>query len=107
LDLTILQAIVIFLLFKRMQFTNRVVNKLAKAALCVYLIHGYFIGYLGIDKVVSLQNPLITVLHIAVCGVGIYLIGCVVNLIYNFIIGFIARPIDRIWQKKRFYEIKL
>lgn len=105
--LVILQAVVIFLLFKRMQFTNCVVNKLAKASLCVYLIHGYFIRYLGIDKVVPLQNPLITVLHIAACGVGIYLIGCVVNFIYNFIIGFIARPIDRIWQKKRFYEIKL
>ncbi|MGN0240417.1 MAG: acyltransferase [Candidatus Weimeria sp.] len=105
--LVIFQAVVVFLLFKRMQFTNCLVNKLAKASLCVYLIHGYFLGYLGIGKVVSLQNPLITVLHIVACGVGIYLIGCVVNLIYNFVIGFITRPVDKVWRKKRFYEVKL
>lgn len=105
--LVILQAVAIFELFKRMRFVNRIVNKLAKASFCVYLIHGYFIGYLRIRQVVSLQNPAITVLHITACGVIIYLVGYIVNLIYNYVIGFIDRPIDKVWREKRFYEIKL
>ena len=105
--LVILQAVAIFELFKRMRFVNRVVNKLAKASFCVYLIHGYFIGYLRISQVVLLQNPVFTFLHIVACGTIIYLIGYIVNLIYNFIVGIIDRPIEKAWGKKRFYEIKL
>ena len=97
----------IFTLFIRMKFVNNAINKLAKAAFCVYLIHGYFIGYLKITQVVSMQNPLITILHITACCIGIYLIGFVINLIYSCAIQLIEKPVDRVWKKHRRYTVNL
>lgn len=105
--LVIIQAVIIFLLFMRMKFVNYAINKLAKAAFCVYLIHGYFISYLKITQVVSMQNPLITILHITACCIGIYLIGFVINLIYSWAIQLIEKPVDRAWKKHRRYTVEL
>ena len=105
--IVILQAIIIFVLFMRMDFVNSIVNNLAKASFCVYLIHGHFIGHLKITQVVSMQNPLITILHIATCCISIYLFGFITNWIYSWAIQLIDKPIDRTWNRHRKYEVNL
>ena len=105
--LVIFQAVIIFTLFMRMKFVNNVVNKLASAAFCVYLIHGYFISHLKITQVISMQNPLITILHVMACCIGIYLIGFIINLIYSWAIQLIEKPVDRAWKKHRRYTVEL
>lgn len=103
--LVILQAVVIFLIIRDLDFSSRIINSLAKASFCVYLIHGYFISHIGIKSVISYNNPLITLAHIIVCCVGIYIIGYVVNLIYCFIIKYVDREIDKVWIRYRRYSI--
>ena len=105
--LVIFQAVIIFTVFMRMKFVNNVVNKLANAAFCVYLIHGYFISHLKITQVVSMQNPLLTILHIATCCIGIYLIGFIINWIYSWAIKIIEKPVDRAWKRHRRYTVEL
>lgn len=104
--LVILQAVLVFELFRRMKFQNKIINGLAKASFCVYLIHGYFIGHLGIEKIVTIQNPLITLLHVIVCCIGIYLIGFVVNLMYSWLQRIVDKPILKNWKKHRVYSIE-
>ena len=54
-----------------------------------------------------MQNPLITILHVTACCIGIYLIGFIINLIYSWAIQLIEKPVDRAWKKHRRYTVEL
>ena len=103
----ILQTVLVFLLFKKIDFYNGIVNQLAKAAFTVYLIHGYLLPYVGVENVISLNIPLITIVHIVACCFGIYLIGWGINLIYVNVVRIVDKPIEKHWKRHRVYSIDL
>lgn len=103
--LVILNAVFIFLLFRNMKFRCALINFLSRASLCVYLIHGYFISHLQIEKVIRLNQPLITIMHLVICCLGLYLIGVLINFLYSAVTQPVYREIDRRWKRHRKYLI--
>lgn len=62
--------------------------------------HGFLTTeYSKITQVVSMQNLLMTILHIAVCCISIYLIEFIINWIYSWTIQLIDKPIERTWNR--------
>lgn len=104
--LVILEAIVIFLIFRNMTFKSEAINKLAKASFSVYLLHGYLITHLQIEKIIKINNPLLTLLHIIVCCAGIYLFSFIVNQVYAVSTKSIDKKIDSLWIRHRKYIVE-
>lgn len=77
-------SIFCFLLFKEFTFKSKVINALSKAAFTCFLIHGAFLGLIGIERFVN-ANPLILVLHIAVSVLVIFLISFGVWKVYDLV----------------------
>lgn len=76
-------SVVAFLLFKKINLKSKVTNRLSKATFTCFLIHGVFLGWLGIEKHVN-GSPLILIIHIVVSCVAIFLISWTVWEIYDF-----------------------
>lgn len=103
--LLILQAVLVFEIFRNIKMKSIVINNIAKASFCVYIIHGYFIGRVGIEKVISFNNPLLTICHIFVVALLIYLAGIVINFIYNFVMNPLFQLIEKHWDKHRVIHV--
>lgn len=87
----ILAAVSLFRIFeKRKEFQNARINRLAGACFTVYLIHTFFIPYIGVQKFVG-HIWYIMLAHILVAVPGIYLICFLIDVIYNFFM-------ERIWK---------
>ena len=83
--LIIFEAMVVFVLFSRMNLgVNRVVNYLAEGVFTVFLLHQVFIPHLQIERFVT-GNTIIMVLHILCCMVGIYILCWCVHKAYHWI----------------------
>lgn len=93
----VFEAVIIFLLFLELRFQNSIVNKLAKASLCVYLVHIYFLPHLRIKEIILMNSPGITLVHLALCVLGIYAFAYVVNLIYSVVTRPFYERIEEIW----------
>ncbi|MCR5215264.1 MAG: acyltransferase [Eubacterium sp.] len=103
--LVITEAILFFLLFRRMKIkNNKVINELAAASFPSYLIHINLLGYFNIEKFVQ-GNPGILFLHIIGCAVIIYLISFILLKIYQLITKPLFKAIDNKWKKCRKYEL--
>lgn len=102
---TIVEAVALFLLFKKISSKEiKIVNLLSGAGFMVYLLHANFLKYLKIEKFAT-GNTLILVLHLLVSAIAIYLIYFIINLIYSFV----TKPLFNYLGKKfKFlkYEIK-
>lgn len=61
--LVVLEAVLIFLLFRNFSFSSKVVNTLAKGAFTCFLMHDWFLWYIGIEKAVT-ASPLLMLVHI-------------------------------------------
>jgi len=81
----ILGAAVLLLLFLNINIgTNKVINILAKGVFSVFLLHGYLIGHIGIDRYVK-ENTFIMIGHIFVSTIIIFLICTICHYIYEAI----------------------
>lgn len=80
--LIILEAVVLFLLFKNFKINSKVVNAFAKGTFTVFLIHTAFLPYLRIAQAVT-WNPFLMLVHICGCGIVIYLMCWVVYFVYD------------------------
>lgn len=86
----IAEAAIVFVLFRRMKLNSKIVNGLSKAAFTCFLVHGVFLGRIGIPSVVNGSTPIL-LLHVFVSAAGIFLISWVVWKIYDFA----SRPVMR------------
>lgn len=80
----IVEAAVLFILFKKMTFRNKIVNNLAGAAFTCYLIHGYFIHHIKIEYFVQ-QSPILLILHLVGAPLLLYFVSWVVCKVFNWV----------------------
>lgn len=84
--IVILESAVIFLLFLKLDVRNEKVEKIittvSGCSFTVFLIHGYFITHIAIERYVN-QKPVFMVLHILACITGIFCIGFIVDCLYK------------------------
>ncbi len=92
--LVIIESVVVFLLFKNLNFKSRIVNSLSKATFTVFLVHTNFFRWLYIDKYVNMS--LITMLlHIMISCISIFVICYFIWLIYDLV----TRPLFKLLNK--------
>lgn len=92
----ILQSILIFQLFKKMNLKyNAIVNRLAKACFTVFLLQNFFLGKVNIQNYVT-KHFFIMLIHMIIVVVTIYIICWIIFEIYNFL----TTPIYNIVRKK-------
>lgn len=101
--LVIAEAIILFLLFKKIQIKDHgVINTLAKGSFTVYLLHTAFLGYIKIPEAVQ-ASPGFLLLHIFLAAVVIYLICFLCYIIYEKI----TRPVFRWLETKWSFALKV
>ncbi len=77
----ILNAIIIFLLFSKVEFKSNIINKLSKATFTVFLCHSILIRK-NIVEFIVLLNPIIMLLSIFLYAIVIYFIFYIVNVAF-------------------------
>ena len=80
--LVILMSAVLFVLFRSFTFQSSLVNELSGGAFTCFLIHGYLLPYVGIEKF-STGNALLMLGHIVLVTAGCYLVSYVVHKVYH------------------------
>lgn len=86
----IFEAALLILLFKDMKFKSKLINELATSGFTCYLVHIFFLKYIGIEKYAS-QNWYVLIAHVIVSVIGIYLICYVIHKVYSFCFGWISK----------------
>lgn len=93
--LVIAQASLALLIAKNFTFRNNVINKLALAAFTCYMIHGYFLKKIGIEKVVF-SSVWILLSHITISILAIYILSFLLDYIYRHSVNHLFKRIDNI-----------
>ena len=78
----ICEAVTIFLLFRKLHFYSRIVNRLAEAAFTVFLLHNFFLTKIRIDLAVEKSFGGM-ILHLLCTIVGIYIICYCIYVLYD------------------------
>ena len=94
--LVIVLASVIFLLFSRIQISNKWINKCAACALTVYLTHVYFIELL-VNKTIVSGNFFVLVLYLLFVVAALYIVGVIVHNVYALIEKAVIAPITKLF----------
>ena len=90
------EAVILFLLFRRMKFQNKIINKLAPASFTCYLIHEAILSLLDLTTIGASSTIKMAGLLVAVV-IGIYGTSFMVMTIWNWLISLIFRDrLDRI-----------
>ena len=92
--LVIAQALFAVLLFGKFSFKNRFINEMSGAAFTCYLIHGFFLPRLQIDRYVH-DTILIMLAHILITIVLIYILSYGTHKVYTFFTNRIFRKLNR------------
>ena len=98
--LVIAQAVALFLLFQQMEFSSKVVNELSKGAFTCFLFHTLLLYKIGIATAVQ-WSPVMMLLHVLGCSVGIYLASYVVYKVYSFLAQPILNLVGKLLQRCR------
>ena len=103
--LVILEAILFFILFKRMNLeSNKIINTLALASFPSYLIHLNLIEYCFIEKVLKKHLALV-ILHMIGVPIIMYLISFVLCSLYRIIFEPIFKTLSKKWTRHRQYSV--
>ena len=78
------QAVLLFVLFSRLSIQSRIINSLAKATFSVYLLNGFMLQYVDVNKIVN-QNILVMIIEIVIVAIVIYVLCWILEMIYSFI----------------------
>lgn len=100
----IIIAGLVLCLFKNFEFSNRIIDDLARGTFTCFLFHGHFMSRLGIEKVVN-QNVFILVGHQIGCAVGLYLLSYIVYKVYDFLSAWFFRLINPLIDKIDIYDL--
>lgn len=105
--LVILQAAIIFLIFKKLKKNIKVINELAKASFTTFLIHTAFFRFIPISSIVNL-NFVVMFFVIILSAIGIYIISYLIYKIYywstNWFIKYISTYTDKININVEYYK---
>lgn len=96
--LIILQAAIVFLIFKNINKEIKIINELAKASFTVFLIHTTFFRFLNIKDAVNYNFIEMTV-NIIISSICIYLIGYLIYKIYHFATKYVIKFISKYTEK--------
>lgn len=81
----ILLAVELFKLFSAIQIeTSKWINEFAKGAFTVYLLHGYFLPYIQIEKFVQ-SNSVVMLIHVLLSAIIIYGVCFIVYKFYELV----------------------
>ncbi|WP_029321900.1 acyltransferase [Butyrivibrio sp. AE3004] len=101
----IAEAAIVFMIFLKLNIRyNKIINMLAASSFTVYILHLRFLGLLKIGSFAK-GNPVIMILHAALCVAGTYLICFVINYIYKYPAGYVAERISSKWNDFRKFSI--
>lgn len=79
-------AFLLFRLFSKFNIRNlQIVNRISSASFTVYLIQGYFLRFIKVEKAVS-SNPFAMFCHMALTSMAIYAAGVGIHTIYHFLL---------------------
>lgn len=94
--IVILEAAILFLLFERMAFRSRVINRIAPAAFTCFLIHEAVLNRLGTDAIGTRPLPVMIGLLVLIVA-GIYVASFLVMTVWNWFMKIVFRDrLDRI-----------
>ncbi|MBO5478802.1 MAG: hypothetical protein J6A04_03700 [Clostridia bacterium] len=77
----IIEAILIFMIFRSMNLKSKIINKLAKGCFFTFLLHGKLLNFIKIELFAK-KHFLIMSIHIVISTVLIYMICYVIFIIY-------------------------
>ncbi len=93
--LVIFQAVGLFMIFKNLSIgSNKIINVLAKSSFMTYLIHPAILVLIPFDKMMTLPAYLYIMVSILL-PIIIYLVSWLVDLIYQYVMSFITRALDK------------
>ncbi len=93
--IVVAEAAIAFVLFLRIRMKEiKIINRMAKAAFSVYLLHIYFVRYIGIERFVT-GNVFVMIVHLILSVVVIYCICWGVSEIYDKLIGAVYRKLSK------------
>ena len=103
--LVILEAVLIFMLFKDLKMgENKVINALARASFSVYLTHIGLLDYFGVETFAQ-NGPVVLFFHEIATAAIIYLVSYVIYRIYSFVVLPLFSYIGKSWNKGRKYTV--
>ncbi len=81
--LVILNAALLLMIFVKLDFgVNRLINWFSSGVFSVFLLHGYFITHIGIEKAVR-SNVLLMIMHMVLSTICIFVICTIVDHCYK------------------------
>ncbi len=89
--LVILEGCAVFLLFSRLRFSSGWINRIAPAAFTCYLIHGYALSLVSLERLGVLPLPLVLG-GMLVGAAGIYALSVAVHFIWSAAVDRLFRP---------------
>lgn len=102
--LVIFEAVSLILLFNKFSFKSKIVNELSSSGFTCYLVHGFFLKYLQIEKYAS-GEWYVLLIHVILSVLSIYLICYVIHKIYTLCTGWFVRLLSPKIDKNKFFEI--
>lgn len=78
----IIEAILVFMIFKSINLKNKIINKLAKGCFFTFLLHGKLLNLIKIELFVN-KHFLIMSIHIVISAIAIYIVCYALFTIYN------------------------
>ena len=94
--IVVAEVVAVFALFSRIRMKEKkIVNRMARAAFSVYLLHVSFVRRIGTEKFVT-ENVLVMLSHLALSTIAIYCICWGVSEIYDKLIGIVYRKLSKI-----------
>lgn len=93
----ICEACSIFIVFMKLKIGSiRFINLLSSGVFTVFLLHGYFFDFLGINKMANVPMALL-IIHIGVSAICIFLISVILSYIYRFVTEPFLNIVFRKW----------
>ena len=97
----ILEAVAIFMLFSHIKIQSKIINRLSKTCLTVFLVHANFINKMPIANLGQL-NAVALVANILIKATIIFLLSALVGLVYSTVEKI---TFDKIEEKWDFYRL--
>ena len=91
--LVILEAALLLLICKDVEFYSRTVNELATSGFTCYLVHAVFLNYIWIEKYAS-QSWYVMLAHVLASSVGIYLASYIIHKVYRVCFGWLENLVS-------------
>lgn len=81
--LVIYEAVLVFMLFRKLKIKSGFINKIASCTFSVYLAHEHFLPFLQIEKYIKMDSLIITVIHLILSVIVVFILCMIVDLIYK------------------------